>query len=351
MTQPAQPVSPAAQEMKPRIPLDLPKVQAWPADIAEEVCWLHQHMHTNGLSYGDVSSGVGYSPSTLSRLFSGNYPGDLAAVAAQIKSWRELIRMRDNVEALSLVENRVAKKIMPALDFALANSAIVEIIGESGMGKTFCAEQWIKRGKHAGRVFYLMIPTMPAKRAVVDLLARMLGISGKYYAHDLFERIVRKLGPDQLIIVDEAIRLLPANPSSTPHGVEYLRDLHDRSGCGIAILTTSRWSNTVRSAGRRFMYEQWVGRCDLTVELPHEFTASEVRKFLVQFFPSPTPRLVEAASALCNSQRHVRDLKRVLNMAQRIAKKSGADLAEPHFGQAIKFLSMLANPKAGEDEA
>ena len=172
----------------------------------------------------------------------------------------------------------------------------------------------------------------------------------KHSADDLFDKVCGMMSRERAIIVDEAVRLLPSRVGSTPYGLEYLRDLHDRTGCGIALLATHRLPDVIRSSTGGYMYEQWVGRTDLPVRLGRAFSRSSVRKFVAQFWPSPSEKLVDAAAAMVATLRHLRELKRVVMMAQLIARKQKVELEEQHFTEAVNFLGKIGSGKFGEGE-
>jgi hypothetical protein len=256
------------------------------------------------------------------------------------------------VHEFALVKTSQARLIQTTLDFCLSNGAIVELIGESGMGKTWVSLNWIRTKGYEARVLYIHTPPVVHRRTIPELLARAIGLSpSKHSADELMEKICRALSRERAIIVDEAVRLLPTRPGSVPFGLEYLRDIHDRTGCGIALLATDRLPEVIRSDTRGFMYEQWVGRTDLQVKLPRQFSRSGVRQLLAQFWHNPSDKLIDTACTLVATLRHLRELKRVVTMAQRIARKGNKELEENHFAEAMTMLAKMSTGKIGEDEA
>ncbi len=319
-----------------------PPKEAWesqPKPIADQVIWLHAYMLEQGKTLGDLKADVGYDAGTISKIFNGKYPGNMDLFAKAVAAFRRVLSAREDVGQMPFVETRVSRKLWKGLDFAIGNGGLVEIIGESRLGKTRATEEWIRARGFEGRAFLIRVPPRQSPNAVLMLVAEKLGVSSRHYGTKLIEEVQKCLNESRLIIVDEAHRMIPHGARCVPYGMEHLRDLHDETGCAVAVLTTSRFLDI--KGDRDFMYEQWNGRVDLTITLPTEYKDDEVRALLTSYFPRMSERMVADVLGVVNARGRLGTLRRLLNMARRIAAKAEAGLEEAHFYQAVKLLKQL----------
>jgi hypothetical protein len=76
-----------------------------------------------------------------------------------------------------------------------------------------------------------------------------------------------------------------------------------------------------------------------------------VRQLLAQFWHKPPANMVDEACRLVSTSRHMRELKRVVSLAQRDARKNKKELEDHHFFHAITMLAKMASGEMGEDKA
>ena len=183
----------------------------------------------------------GLSASDLRCLFDG--------VALSKIQHDELMSAIDNLirrvrKSRPLVRTVITERILDALDYCRDNSTMVYISGPTGRGKTYTAEYWAAQNNH-GRTKLIRVPSDCTRKTLVTLLAKSCGISSQGSAADRELQLQRYFSPRNVIIIDEAGHLL--GKSGRPGGpIELLRDLHDISKCGVALIFTDVYLNEMK---------------------------------------------------------------------------------------------------------
>lgn len=278
------------------------------------------------------------SPATISRVFRGTYEGNYTQVADKIASYQQLHDVREGLQKEVFIQTAITKLIWTALDYALAQSTICTVEGESRMGKTASALAW-RQGPHLGRSIFITAPTVGGKTSLLTDIARACGVRIKRPTQkQLFTSIARTLNPHRILIIDEAHRLLPSsdqNPNLC--ALETLRDLKDRSGFGLALLTTERFSDLLHG---RYMFEQLIGRVSLPVVLPEELREQDILPIVTQFF-QPSTAATTAALKIANSPGRLGILVERLKVAQSIARDAKQRCTSEHFLKALRFVAEM----------
>ena len=255
------------------------------------VTWLWGYYNTEGRKSADLCRELGgYDWEAQVRpTFSGKVPANcrkeiFEAIAALKK---RIIRRKP------LVRTIVAERIIQALDYARDNSAMIYVAGPTGRGKTYTAQWWAAQNNH-GRTVYARVPSDCTRRALVNMLCSLRGVSHSCSCADCEANLRATLTPRNLLIIDEAGHLL--SKSGKPGGaIELMRDLHDMTGCAVALIFTDVYLKEIKNGRNRDYFEQFLGRLEFPVEIPAIPRRDEVRQALDAYFDDPDEELVSYA--------------------------------------------------------
>lgn len=313
------------------IPFNLANWKGLDEETTEQLSWFHQHALEAGLSWKDCEEALNYSQTTIWRALKGEYSGDLTKVIDAIRGYRSIIAERSAIKHAAFCESRLTRLVTGGLSYALANNSITRITGESRMGKTASAKYWRDQNNH-GRTVFVTAPAYGGAKALLKEIAMCLGINRNLSSPQMHESILRAFNSNRMLIVDEAHRLLPNDYRSNPVLVEILRDIHDRTGCGLAILTTERFNRSMEKSS--YQYEQVLGRIGMPVQLPREILWSDIKPIVNQYATAPADLQSELVK-IANSPGRLGILCEILKFSSRIAEKSHIELTADTIRTAI----------------
>lgn len=288
---------------------------------ALEWLWGYAFEELNG-SKSALVEAVGYDWTVIHKIFSGRYEASLDNFLEAINR----LKRQAASGRTRLIETVVTKRIVEALDYARDLGAMVAVTGPTGRSKTFTAKHWARDNNH-GRAKYVRIPSGCTRRTLVQHLCRScgIGVNGKKTA-DLETRLFKAFDFRNTIIIDEAGHLLPRCGTGTS-SIEFIRDLHDMCGCGIALIFTDVYLEEMKNGRLAHYFEQFIGRIKFEVSIPDEVRRDEVFSVVSAFHPSPNNKLLGFALKVArNRDGKLRTLFEDLQRAKEWASDHGRQL-------------------------
>ncbi len=149
----------------------------------------------------------------------------------------------------------------------------------------------------------------------------------------MHEGILRAFNANRMLIVDEAHRLLPNDYRSNPVLLELLRDIHDRTHCGMALLATERFERCIDKS--EYQYEQVLGRIGMPVRLPRELEWPDIEGIVRQYISAVPSDLKSELLKIGNNRGRLGILCETLKFASRIATKTKTELTPDTVRKAI----------------
>ncbi len=333
------------------IPLNLENWKTLAPELQADLLWFHQHILDEGLGWTAACEAVGYDKSTVFRILKGTYTGSWENITRAIRSYKKISTERSTIQRTEFVENSVSRLVYGGLDYAVANNSITLIEGESGIGKTISARNWKEANNH-GRSVYVTAPVLGGTKGLLRVICAAIGANKNQNMPQMLDSIWRGFNQHRILIIDEAQRLLPTDRRSNPVLVEFLRDLHDQRGNALALIATSRLSESLKKS--EYQFEQVLGRIGMPVRLPRKLKAEDFVPVLRQYLKAPSKRLVETAEIIVNSKvidgdsandlGRMRVLGEILKMASRIAAKdrnAQGMMVEEHVFKAIALRKQM----------
>lgn len=267
---------------------------------ADDILWFYNFVQASSLSLENAGRAVGISGTTVYRLFTASYAASYDSVLEKVSKFRTLTEERQKRKAIGFVETSTWKKIDAVCRQALNAQMPAFIYGPSQMGKTTCLLEFARRNNH-GTTKFIRMPASPTFIYFVKTLARACSISAQHNTvDDLRERICHALDSRNLLVVDEFHQaLVTTDPIRAARIVEFIREVYDRTGCGI-VLSATRVGETELERGRNAgVYDQLRRRGMAKLVLPDMPPASDIRKIAAAFgLPPPEGRCLETIRAM-----------------------------------------------------
>lgn len=314
------------------VPLNLDNWKHLDAGVQDELLWFHQLCLERHMSWDEAGEALDYDRSTLFRVLKGTYEGSYKNVVAAIASYKRLVTERGQIQQNLFTETPVSRLIWSGLDYALANESLTTIIGESRMGKSIAVKAWRDANNHGRSVLVTASPYGGTKMLLRDV-ADAVGCNKDHSIPQLLESVRRAFNRNRILIVDEAHRLLPSGRRWTPVNLEILRDLHDRTGCALALVATQRFDDELRKS--HWQFEQLIGRIGCPVRLPRSLRKCDWEPIVRQYIKAPSAQLCDDCAKIANDPGRLGILTETLRLASRIAAKARQPMREEHVFKAI----------------
>ena len=296
----------------------------------ELLLWFHQHVLDREMTWKEVTRAVDYDRTTLFRCLTGTYQAESwAKPLAKIRAYRKGVEKHSRAVEKKFAMNRQAQRVFGALDFALTQSTMVSLEGEARMGKTEAAKQWVEQ-RGPGRAVMIECPVIGSPIAVLKEIARKVGLSHKEKRQNMARRIGNAFSSDRVLVIDEAGRMFPKGKGS-PEALDEIRSIHDRTGCGIALLVTR--ADVKKLTESAYMVGQLIGRIDLPAMLP-EFEQNDVDVIVNQFGKFSKP-IRQKLYRVATQPGRLGAMLSILKTANRFALKNREEITDKHVEAAI----------------
>ncbi len=188
-------------------------------------------LEANGTSITAAAREIGVSSATMSLFMRRVYTGDNNLIARRIEKW---LATRADRRALGLhlgthADLAVTSELMTDLATAQTSVDCLVVHGCAGAGKTYALRRYADSRSNV--VVATMSPAVGTPMGVLSRLACVLHMgSGAANAAALEDILVERLKErGALLVIDEAHHLRPVL-------LDEVRILHDRAGCGLALV-------------------------------------------------------------------------------------------------------------------
>lgn len=252
--------------------------------LPEEQClairWLHAHYYDSGRSLGEIGALVGYDGGTISKVFSAKYEGSLAEVVTAIARYRKITEERASVNRAPYIETALYRDIEDACQLALTYQKIAFIYGESQVGKTAALQHYARKHNH-GETCYVTMPVGGGICHFLAALAAKVRMTNSARGDILQLNIMKCFGPNNLLIVDEALRALQSRYSGAAavKTMDFIRDLHDQTGCGVVLVGTNVFRDRMEDASLKQFLNQFKRRSIIRRQLPDVPSRADLNAF------------------------------------------------------------------------
>jgi DNA transposition AAA+ family ATPase len=319
------------------IPLNLTNWRALPNDVAEELLWFHQWILDNNLTWDEAADAIGYDRSYVFKILKGygdaqNWRPNWKRIIEAIRKYRW--QQKKTQQHIEFGENSITQRICDSFRYATANHCITVVETESRMGKTYTAVHWSQQDQNNhGKTIFVTAPVVGGVAALIRLVGKRCGINAGGSTNNIAASVYSAFNRSRHLIVDEAHRLFPNDLRVVnPQKIEFLRDLHDQTGCAITLLVTARFRYAIKKGS--YQYEQLVGRSKFT-QIKPVITKEDIEPIVRQFVKLRSKELMEKLTRIANEAGRLGVLTEVLRAARRAADSDKEPVGAVHIEEAI----------------
>jgi len=294
-----------------------------------------------GLSLRAAARAAGLDGSQLCRALKGSYAGDAAAIEAKC------LRALDALAGPAVIATSVVSGCRQVCAAAHAAREIAMVWGPTQCGKTTALEQCC-RENGAYRMF--RFPATAGTSALAEEIAAAYGVAAAGAGFRENRRRVMEAARDTLLIADEVHEAFIAHGhGAAVREMEFLREVHDRSGCGLVLCGTD-------AMPRNFGHGQFAPVLRQTLERGLVRKAFGGRPAWRDVLAAARHHGIEEALDEAAARQWQGRLKgmsfgavcRLLRSARHMAGKRGRPMAWERVGEALATLDQFA---AAEGEA
>ena len=302
-----------------------------------DLLWLHGYVldelggsRTRLLELLDVT----WSP--LWKIWHGTYE---ASIENTMKAIRVFRRKCESGRRKRFIETLVTRKIWQVADVALQRAAMVMVSGPTGRSKSWTLDEWIHHNNH-GRALPVYCRKNGGFRALLVAVGTALGISERRNTAELKEAIEHSLDSRNVLVLDEFSHLYPIGRRASIDAIEWIRELHDTTGCGVILCATEGLEGLLKSGPYAQWFDQLMGRIQIHLKIPRKFSRQEVSELLSGYVDDPGPDLIKAVRDTVNASDHgCRDLFVHMDRAAQVAAGMNQPLTGALFLQTVAAVS------------
>jgi DNA transposition AAA+ family ATPase len=303
----------------------------------DDLLWLAGHAReVLGGSRRAVCEALGCDYTTFTRVLTGKYPAGIGNFMQAVRH----LRAKASQPGGRFVETVVTRKIFATLDQARDFNAVVHVCGPSGRSKTESVKEWIRRNSH-GRCFYIDCPVVGGARGLMEEIARKAGVNVARKSLDIATRLEKSFDWRHVLIIDEAVRLIPQGRGREVKPLEFLRRLHDVTTCGMAFVSTDVFRREMESGAISDFLEQLMGRIEDPLYIPEKVGLQEAGDVCRAFNPDADVECIRLAAKIANGRGRIRVLFHLVRQAAMLAQKKGEPMATAHLKAACALRDNL----------
>lgn len=306
---------------------------------ADLIWWFFSFSKEKGLSLRQAGHEINMDTTTMSRLFSGTYGAKVDNICGRIARVKRLSEERR--DKMTFISTSISHRVFQVCEAALVSQSIAFIWGRSQVGKTTALIEYQRANNH-GQTKYVRLPASAGVQLVAKEIARACYVSQNSCFEGIRHRILESIDDKNLVIIDEAHQaFLSYQKGSAIKVMEFLREIYDRTGCGMVLCGTRVLRDEVISGKLALMMEQINLRGIIKVQLPDRPPMKDIEKIARAFgLNAPEGSAAEAAKecAYAGMGKYVK----FLQAAQRMAAKENSTLNWEHFIRTRDILARLS---------
>jgi DNA transposition AAA+ family ATPase len=252
-------------------------------DQADLIWWFYSFSRANDWTLKQAAGELGVDGSTLWRVLKNEYGAKIDNFCEKIARQKIRLVEQATITNVTFVETKTAREIFKVCDAALFSQTIAFIFGDSQQGKTMALEEYARRHNH-GQTKYIRLPASAGVQLVAKEIAKACYVSHKSCFEHLRDRIMRAIDKKNLIIIDELHQCFSSyNKTSTIKVLEFIREIYDRTKCGMVLCGTHVLKEEMERGKLSLMAEQLRRRGIIQINLPNNPPKSDIDKIANSF--------------------------------------------------------------------
>ncbi len=191
-----------------------------------------------GLSLRAAAKAAGLDGSVLCRALKGNWAGDAGRVEAAC------LKALDALAGPEVIPTTVVAGCRAVCAAAFAAREVAMVWGPTQCGKTTALEQCCRENAEY-RMFRM--PATGGAGALAEEIARACGVASAGSGFREHRRRIMAAARGRLLIADEVHEAFVAHGrGAAVRELEFIREIHDRSGCGVVLCGTDAMPRNMR---------------------------------------------------------------------------------------------------------
>ena len=323
-------------------------------DEGEEVWWLYNYAQEHHLKEAALAAKMkSYDKNTLYQLFRGSYGvakdgrcASWASVVRAIRAFKKVEVEEMKKKNVGLIETEVKQTVWRCCDAALVDGMVSFIYGGTRIGKTVALQAYQREHNH-GQTVYIEMGSGWTRARFVRELARKFGNGVKATkAWALEDAIFDTLKRSNLLIVDEFHKALTTTGDKSSAAVlEFIRDIRDRTRCGLVLCATKVGMERFETGANRLTFGQLIGRSIIKAVLPDRPPVRDLNAIARAFdLPLPTGDDLRGVKELVGTFGLER-LFAYLQKAYALTRKAGEPMTWEAFAKVKNGYLALASMK------
>ena len=320
----------------------------------EEVVWLYNYAQEFHLKEADLAAKMGaYDKNTIYQVFRGTYGvqgnGKYSSWANFIKAVRdfksvEIEEMKK--KRIGIIETEVKKTVFTACQAALNDGMPAFIYGASQIGKTTALMEFQRLNNHGRTVYLRMGSGWTRPRLVRELAARFGNGVKATKCWALEDAIFGSLTRYNLLIIDEFhLAMETATDASAKAIMEFIREIYDRTGCGLVMSATKVGLTGIESGKNMLLFDQLRRRGVVRVILPDVPPVRDINTIARSFdLPLPAGEILQHIKTLIKT-RGLGVFIKYLQKSYAVSRKAKEELSWDSFRKVANGYLALSSMK------
>ena len=310
---------------------------------SDMIWWFYSLCKDHNWTMAEAGRELGYdSGSTIWHLFHGTYGAKYDSIVVKIERYKRIYEERSSYRDLSFIQTSISKRVFEVCHAALISQSVAYIFGDPQIGKTEALKEYARQNNH-GQTKYVRLPASAGVQLVAKEIARACYVSPNTSFEHLRDSILEAIDDRTLVIVDEAHQsFLSYQKSSQVKVYEFLREIYDRTHCGMVLCGTKVLKDELQVGKLSFMLRQMERRGIIQVQLPDIPPKRDLDTIAKAFGLEPS----EGESAeVVKDMIHRSGLGKYvkfLQAATRMAKKDNKKVSWDHFIRAHDIIARLS---------
>ena len=288
------------------------------------------------------------STTVMHRLLIGAYQAPTGPHLSKLDDLCGLLALRQQSASDGpFIETALARYVMQIAELTHVNQYASMLVGKTQWGKTWALKEYARR--HPGTVILVRCPVVTSPGRLLYRIAAQLGLSVKGNTEFQIAKIVNRLTPEHLLIVDEIHHALDSDKTGRK-GIEQLREIYDETQCGMLLVGTPVLAEYVEKN------DKWKGILEQTSKrgaaniyrLPDHIETRDLETLWTYYgYPSPSRAMLATLKQQANLYGFGKTTKR-LRKGVEAANNAGVDLTWDYYLAAVKKLEEMEAGKMPE---
>jgi DNA transposition AAA+ family ATPase len=321
----------------------------YPEDQRLLLRWAFHYAREHNIPNVDFQKTFGVSYNALYRVWTDRYrhPETKARISPhgicrELAKAKSLIEERASIRRVPFIETSVWRRINTVCAEALVSQSIALIYGEPQIGKTACLEEHMRRNNH-GQTKYVPVPATSGVQYLVREIATACKVPNDKGIEVLRGRINKSIDSKTLLIFDELhLIFLTYSRQSVLRALEFIRQIHDRTKCGMVLCGTRVWREQLETSDYSQFLKQLRRRSGgLEAQLPDHVPAEDLDLFAHAYHLPPAKGEARELILAINKEHGLGYYVKTLARAARAAQKKQQRYTWDHFTNAYSILTRL----------